>query len=202
MTSKRRTQDERSASTRAALVTAARRLFAERGYADVGTEEIVQEAGLTRGALYHHFADKTELFAATFEAVEVETNERIADAVFASRTEDPLVAMKAGAGAFFDVCAEPRMARIMLLDAPAVLGWQRWSAISNEHNVGLVHALLENAIAAGRIPVQPVRPLAHTLIGALREAALFLVRADDHATARAEVGAVMDRLIAGLSTGD
>src|SRR3954467_13960600 len=200
MTGQRRTQEERSAASRDALVSAARALFAERGYADVGTEEIVRSAGLTRGALYHHFADKAELFAATFEAVEVETSQSITAAVSASGAADPVAAMRAGAAAFFDVCTEPAMARIMLLDAPAVLGWVRWSEISTQYNIGLVKTLLTSAIEAGQVPPQPIEPLAHVLIGALREAALFLVRADDRTAARAEVGAVMDRLIASIAT--
>ena len=199
MTRNRPTQAARSAATRDALVTAARGLFAERGYADIGTEEIVRAAGLTRGALYHHFTDKVELFAAAFEEVETETTTRIADAVAAAGATDPITAMRAGASAFFDTCTDPQLARIMLLDAPSVLGWERWSQISNQHNMGLVQALLSQAIAAGRIPPQPVAPLAHALLGALREAALYLVRADDHTQARADVGAVLDRLIQSLA---
>jgi AcrR family transcriptional regulator len=196
----RPTQAARAAATRDALVSAARALFAERGYVDVGTEEIVGAAGLTRGALYHHFTDKVELFAAAFEEVETETNTRIAEAVAASGTTDPVAAMRAGAAAFFDICTDPQLARIMLLDAPSVLGWERWSEISNRHNMGLVQGLLGQAITGGRIPPQPIPPLAHTLLGALREAALYLARADDRAQARADVGAVMDRLIESLAT--
>jgi AcrR family transcriptional regulator len=201
MTRNRPTQAARSAATRAALVTAARTLFAERGYAEVGTEEVVRTAGLTRGALYHHFADKVELFAAAFEEVEAQTTTRITDAVAAVGTTDPIAAMQAGAAAFLDICTEPEMARIMLLDAPSVLGWQRWSEISNQHNMGLVQALLNQAIELGRVAAQPVPPLAHTLLGALREAALYLARADDHPVARTEVGAVIEQFIRALATG-
>jgi AcrR family transcriptional regulator len=195
----RRTQAERSAATRDALVTAARALFGARGYAGVGTEEVVRAAGVSRGALYHQFADKTELFAAVFEAVEVMTNERIVAAVTAAGPADPVQAMQVGIAAFLDLCTEPEMARIMLLDAPAVLGTQRWSDISYEHNMGLVQALITEAIEAGRIPRQPVMPLAHVLMGALREAALYLATAPEVATARAEVGAVMSRMLDGLA---
>src|SRR3954453_4512834 len=113
MTRNRPPQAARSAATRDALVAAARALFAEHGYADVGTEEIVRAAGLTRGALYHHFADKVEVFAAAFEQVEAETNTRIADAVAAAGTTDPVAAMRVGASAFFDTCTDPQLARIM-----------------------------------------------------------------------------------------
>ena len=200
MVSNRRTQAERSATTREALVSAARRLFGARGYADVGTAEVVQAAGVTRGALYHHFADKLELFAAVFESVEEETSARIVEAVTAAGPSDPLMAMQLGTAAFLDVCTEPEMARIMLLDAPAVLGAQRWSDISYDHNMGLVLALISQGIELGRIPAQPVPPLAHVLMGALREAALYLAAAADTAAARAQVGAVMTRLIDGLAS--
>jgi AcrR family transcriptional regulator len=199
MVSNRRTQAERSATTREALVSAARGLFGARGYADVGTAEVVQAAGVTRGALYHHFADKLELFAAVFESVEEETSARIVEAVTAAGPSDPLRAMQLGTAAFLDVCTEPEMARIMLLDAPAVLGAQRWSDISYDHNMGLVLAVLTQGIELGRIPAQPVTPLAHVLMGALREAALYLATAADTAAARAEVGAVMNHLINGLA---
>jgi len=201
MNSNRRTQSERSAATRDALISAARPLFAARGYADVGTEEIVRAAGVTRGALYHHFADKTELFAAVFEAVEAEVSADIAAAVAAGSERDPITVMQHGASAWLDACADPEIHRIVLLDAPAVLGWVRWTEIGNRHNMGMVQALLTHAIEVGRIPAQPVAPLAHTLLGAMREAALYLTRADDHTQARRDVGAIVDRLIAALAAG-
>jgi AcrR family transcriptional regulator len=199
MKDKPRTQVERSAATRDALVAAARSLFAARGFAEVGTEEIVRAAGLSRGALYHHFADKTELFAAVFEMVEAEVSVRIGAAAAATADPDPIAVMRLGVSVWLDACAEPEMHRIVLLDAPAVLGWERWTEIGNRHNMGLVQALLAHAIEAGRIPQQPVPPLAYTVLGALREAALYLVRAEDPRQARADIGAVIDRLIEGLA---
>lgn len=199
MTDKRRTQAERSAATREALVVAARRLFAARGYAEVGTEEIVRAAGVSRGALYHHFADKAELFAAVFEVVEAEVSARIAAAVAASTDPDPIVLARIGARTWLDAAGEPEIQQITLLDGPAVLGWERWSEIGNRHNLGLVQAMLTHAIAEGRLPQQPVPALAHALLGALREAALFLARADDRAQTRADVGAVIDSLIQALA---
>jgi AcrR family transcriptional regulator len=199
--SERRTQASRSAATRDALVAAARPLFARRGYADVGTEEIVRAAGVTRGALYHHFADKVALFAAVFEAVEVDVLARITAAASDTDSDpDPIALMRAGAAAWLDACVDPEVQRIVLLDAPAVLGWEQWTEISNRYNIGLVHRLIAQAIAAGRIAPQPVAPLAHTLLGAVREAALYLARADDQRQARAEVGAVLDRIIGGIAS--
>src|SRR2546421_10255411 len=117
-----RTQSERSAATREALIAAARELFAERGYAAVGTEEIVRAAGVTRGALYHHFAGKRELFEAVHEDDERQLVERIAASAI-STSADPLQALHAGAQAFLDACEDPAVQRIALVDAPSVLGW-------------------------------------------------------------------------------
>jgi AcrR family transcriptional regulator len=199
MKSNRRTQAERSASTRDALVAAARPLFGARGYGDVGIEEIVRAAGITRGALYHHFADKTDLFAAVFEAVETEVTARIVAGLADADQSDLVAVMRQGARVFLDACAETEIHRIMLLDAPAVLGFERWREISNRHNTGLVHDLLNRAIEAGQIPEQPVPLLAHTLLGALREAALYLGGATNRRKARREAGAIIDRLITGLT---
>src|SRR5215212_9338438 len=115
-----RTQAERSESTRGALIDAARRLFAERGYAGVGTEEIVRAAGVTRGALYHHFEGKRELFEAVYSQIEAELAERIAKGALAPGASSPLEAMRAGAGMFLAACTEPEVQQVALLDGPSV----------------------------------------------------------------------------------
>ena len=190
---------ERSEATRAALVAAARPLFAERGFAGVGTEEIVRAAGVTRGALYHQFRDKEDLFAAVFELLESELAQRTADAAGASGTTDPLAELRVGAEAWLDACTEPEIQRIVLLDGPAVLGWERWREIGTRYGRGLVEAVLQAAVDAGRLSPQPIRPLAHVLMGAVDEAALYVATADDPAAARVEVGAVLDRLLGALA---
>ncbi|HEY7949988.1 MAG TPA: TetR family transcriptional regulator [Solirubrobacterales bacterium] len=195
----KRTQTERSEATRAALIEAARGLFAERGYAGVGTEEIVRVAGVTRGALYHHFDGKLELFAAVYERIEAELAEQIAVGALAANADSPLEAMRAGAEMFLAACTEPEAQRIVLLDGPSVLGWDRWRAIAAEHGLGLIEASLQAAIDAGAIKPQPVRALAHVLMGALDEAAMLVARADDPEAARAEVKAALDLLLDGLS---
>jgi AcrR family transcriptional regulator len=195
----KRTQAERSESTRAALIEAARGLFAERGYAGVGTEEIVRAAGVTRGALYHHFDGKLELFAAVYERIEVELAERIAAGALAANADSPLEAMRAGAEMFLAACTEPEAQRIVLLDGPSVLGWDRWREIAAAHGLGLIEASLQAAIDAGAIEAQPVRPLAHVLMGALDEAAMLVARAEDPEAAQAEVRAALDLLLDGLS---
>jgi AcrR family transcriptional regulator len=199
MNIKRRTQAERTAATREALVSAGRVLFGARGYADVGTEEIVRTAGVSRGALYHQFADKAELFAAVFESVEEATSARIVAAVTAASPDDPIAAMQLGTAVFLDICTEPEMARIMLLDAPAVLGAQGWTDISTEYNMGLVVQLINSGIELGRIPPQPPVPLAHILLGAVREGALYLAGAADPAAARAQVGTVLNGFIESIA---
>ncbi|ORA20389.1 TetR/AcrR family transcriptional regulator [Mycobacterium arosiense] len=198
----RRTQAERAAETRDALIGAARPLFASVGFADASLETIVRNAGVTRGALYHHFADKTELFAAVFERVEGEMAARMVDAVAAAGHSDPVEIMRLCSGLWLDACAEPEIQRIVLLEALAVLGWERWSDIGHRYNIGFVKGLLTDAIESGSIPRQPVEATALTIMGALREATLYIARADDHRRARADAGAVMDRLIDALRAND
>jgi AcrR family transcriptional regulator len=193
-------QEQRSRATRAKLLTAARELFAARGYAAVGTEEIVRAAGVTRGALYHQFRDKEQLFEAVFEEVEAQTTQRVGEhALAAGAGGDALAALRAGTRAFLAACAEPEVERIVLLDAPAVLGWERWREIGLAHGLGLVVGTLQAGMDAGAIARQPVTPLAHVVIGALDEGALYVARAADRATARAEVEAIIDRLVDGLA---
>ena len=195
----RRTQAERAAETREALLTAARPLFAAHGFADVALETIVRAAGVTRGALYHHFADKTELFAAVFEQLEAEVATRMTEQIASANQTDPVDVMRLGANFWLDVCSDPEIQRITLIDAPAVLGLARWTEIGGRYNTGLVRDLLAAAVESGRIPAQPIEATALTMLGAMREMTLYVARADDHAKARAEAGAVMDRLIDALS---
>jgi AcrR family transcriptional regulator len=193
-------QDLRSEATRRQLVTAARALFGARGYADVGTEEIVRAAGVTRGALYHQFRDKADLFAAVAEQVEAEITDRIA-AGAAGAAADPVDALRAGARLFLDACAEPEVERIILLDAPAVLGWEAWRDLASRYGLGLVQLALQSAMDAGAIVPQPVVPLAHVLIGALDECALYIARAEDPAAAREQCAAIFDRILRGITPG-
>src|ERR1700742_3050646 len=166
----RRTQAKRAETSRKALIAAGRDLFATRGYGDVGAEEIVKPAGLTRGALYHHFpSGKPGLLEAVYEQFEAESTERVAHVVLDSEMHSPLAAMKAGIAAFLDECAEPGFQRIVLHDAPAVLGWDRWRDIAAANGLGLIEASLIAAIEAGGVRPLPVRPTAHLLLGAPRQ---------------------------------
>ncbi|MGH2986309.1 MAG: TetR/AcrR family transcriptional regulator [Solirubrobacterales bacterium] len=192
----KRTQAERSGATRAALIGAARRLFAERGYADVGTEEIVREAGVTRGALYHHFDGKRELLRAVYEQIESEIAQELAERAVPGASV--LETLRLGADRFLDRCLEPEVQRIALLDAPAVLGWEQWREIGARYGLGLIAGLLEAGIEAGEIRRQPVDPLAHALLGALDEVAMLVARADDSAAARQEAGETLAGLVEAL----
>src|SRR3954447_5545265 len=188
-----RTKAAQSEATRGRLLAAARKLFAERGFADVGTEEIVRAAGVTRGALYHQFEDKRALFEAVFEELEAEL---IAEA--GSRLagqSDPLEAMKAACRGWLEACVRPEAQRIVLVDAPAVLGYDKWREIGERHGLGEVTMVCQVAMDAGVIEPQPVRPLAHVLVGALDEAALYVARAEDPASALEEMDQVLVRMI-------
>jgi AcrR family transcriptional regulator len=191
-----RTQDERSQTTRKALIDAARPLFAQRGYAAVATEEIVRKAGLTRGALYHQFGGKRELFEAVYSAVEHELAGRIAKEALAA--SDPLEAIELGIDMLLDACLEPDVQRIALLEAPAVLGWERFREIGAEAGLGLIEATLGAAMEAGVIAPQPAKPLAHVVMGALDEAALLVARSEDPEKARKEVAGTLRSLLNGL----
>ncbi len=194
-----RTQADRSAATKDVLVRAARPLFAQEGFGAVSTEAIVRAAGVSRGAMYHQFKDKTALFEAVFEAVEQDVTTRLAATVAEAAETDPVALMEFGAHAWLDVCAEPEVQRIVLLDAPAVLGWERWRELGMKYGLGLVEEMIAQAIAVGRIRDQPVKPLAHVLIGSLDEAALYVVRAEDPALARDQMRAVVSQLVRALS---
>jgi AcrR family transcriptional regulator len=184
---------QQSEATRAELVAAARRLFAEHGYGGVGTEEIVRTAGVTRGALYHHFAGKKDLFRAVYEDIERELVEQIA--AVAVSAGDPVAALRAGAQAWLDACEEPDVQQIALLDAPSVLGWEEWREIGMRYGFGLVEGTLQAAVDAGLLDKQPVKPLAHLIVGAIDEAALVVARADDGGKTKREVDEAVQRFL-------
>ena len=190
------TKAEQADATRTALSAAARQLFTERGYAATSTTEIVERAGVTRGALYHHFAAKDELFRAVFEQLEGEVTEHVAHEALTS--PDPLEQLRRGTRAYLDACIDPAVQRVVLLDGPSVLGWETWQEIEQRYGYGLVVAGVEAAIAAGLIAAQPVEALAHALFGALTEAGMVVARAAEPRAARAEMEAAMDRLLDGL----
>lgn len=200
MQSSRRTQADRTATTRAALIAAGRRLFAEPGFARIGTEAIVSAADVSRGALYHHFGDKTELFAAVLEQVEREVAEELSTAL---READPdgdfVAAMTGTVEVWLDACERPEVQRIVLLDGPSVLGWIRWREICQPYILGLVEAALTRAIAGGAVDPLPVKPLAHALLAVADEAALFVASATDKDAARRDMVTIAQRIVRSLT---
>lgn len=196
----RRTQEERRAETRRALLGAARELFAEGGYHATAAEEVVSRAGLTRGAMYHHFEDKRDLFRAVVEEVEVEVDEIVLSEArrVLEETSNPWEAFRAGYRVSLDVCLRPEVRRILLLDGPAVLGWEEWHDIDAAHAVRQIQAGLESMMESGMMERGPTEPLAHLLHGAILEAALYVAVSEDPASARDEVWDGLERLLKGL----
>jgi AcrR family transcriptional regulator len=191
------TRTDRSALTRATLVSSARALFAARGYADVGTNEIVEAAGATRGALYYHFRDKRDLFRAVYEQVEADLAAEIARRL-GQLGEDPLQTLRVGVGAFLEACTKREVARIALIDAPSVLGWQEWREVDAKYGLGLVSAGLELAMQTGAIQRQPVEPLAHLLLGAMGEAGMMIANDPHPKAARKRIEPTLVALVEGL----
>jgi len=191
------TKAEQTERTRAALISAGRTLFAERGFAATSTEELVRTAGVTRGALYHHFRDKRELFEAVYEDVERGLAEEVTRSL--EGTSDALEVLRRGSDAFLDACLDPAVQRIALVEGPSVLGWERWREIDQTYGLGMVQLALQAAMDAGAIRAAPVEPLAHVLLGGLMEAAMLLAASPDPRRARADAGAAVAVLLDGLA---
>jgi AcrR family transcriptional regulator len=181
--------------TRAALLAAARDLFGAQGYAATSTEEVVAAAGVTKGALYHHFTGKEDLFRAVFEQVQREVSDK---AVVEFLRPDSWGALLDGCGLWIDAHLDPAVQRIALREARAVLGWDDVRAIENRFGAVALRGALRKAMHAGVLEHQPLRPLALLLIGALGEACQYVADADDPEAARAEVGSLITRLLSGF----
>jgi len=197
--SDRRSNTERTEQTRALLLDAARRLFAARGFTGTSTEEVVRQAGVTRGALYYHFRDKRDLFRAVVEDQQQRLVVRVQQA--AATASDPWQGLRTGLHAFLDACMEPDVRGIVLVDAPSALGWAAWRELDARYGYGLLRDGMQALIDAGLLDPQPVEPLAHLVLGALSEAGLLIATAADMPATRREVGAALDRLLAGLVAG-
>ncbi|MEU8317672.1 helix-turn-helix domain-containing protein [Nonomuraea sp. NPDC048881] len=181
---------ERGAATRDKVLAIATRLFAERGYDDTSIEAVLQESGLSRGALYHHYAGKDALFEAVLEATESAIGVKIAKAV--RGIADPAAALLAGALAWVRLAGDPVIRRIVLIDAPAVLGWESWRAMEERYSFGMLKAALQ---ATGAVPDGFVDLHAHMLLAAVNESALLVARGGDTATAEAAVEEFLRRVL-------
>ena len=189
------TRAEQRAATRAALLAEGRRRFAADGYHAVALADVAAAVGVTKGAAYHHFASKAGLFRAVVADVQHELGERVADA--ADRHGDPWERLRAGCRAFLAAGRDPVVRRIVLVDAPAVLGWDEWRAMDEDSSARHLAEALGDLAEAGVIDAQPVEPLARLLSGAMNEAALWLARSATP-DALAQTEKALDRLLAGL----
>jgi AcrR family transcriptional regulator len=189
---------EHAADTRGALVGAARRLFAAQGYDDTGTEQIVAAARVTRGALYHHFKDKADLFRAVMAEAALEVAQRLTDEQLAAEAQSPLEDIRQGVSAFLDVCIGGDFQRIVLVDGPRVLGPETWEELVDRYGRMLLEEWLSRAAQLGELDGVPTAALARLLIAMLTEAGLEIARAAEPAAARADLGVVLDRILTGL----
>jgi AcrR family transcriptional regulator len=178
------TQAERTEATRGRLISTARRLFAEKGFAATSTEEILSEAAVSRGALYHHFPSKTDLFQAAFEQVEDEVTAQVLQAATKDGETDPMRILQFGFDAFLDQCLNPEVQRIVMLDGPTVLGWDLWHELDERYAFGTLKTVLTVAADIGRIEESAVDPLSHLLLGAIMQAGMVVARSDDPLTAK------------------
>ncbi len=189
---------EHAADTRGALVAAARRLFAEHGFDGTGTEQIVAAARVTRGALYHHFRDKADIFRAAMAEAASDVATRLIDEQLAADANSPMAEIRDGISAFLDVCVDGDFQRIVLVDGPRVLGADAWEELVERYGRSLLEQWLERCVGTGDLADVPVRALARLLIAMLAEASLAIARAEDPAATRADLGAVLDRMLLGL----
>lgn len=194
----RQTQAERSEATRAALLSAGRALFADHGYAGAPTEAIVAAAGVSRGALQHHFVDKRSLFLAVYEQVELEVVQATAEAGMVVGGDDPVEILRAGCHAYLDAVLDPAVQRICAVDGPAVLSPDERNEITDRYALGLVREVVEQAVKKGEIEDAPVEPLTKMLLAAVTAAAEYVATAPESQSARAEAGRTVDLLLTNL----
>jgi len=192
----RRTQAERLTETRVALLRAARTLFAQRGYGETATEDIVAAAGVTRGALYHHFKDKADLFAALVEQCFAEVLTEI-DAA-AARAPDAMSALRAGCRGFLAAALKKDRRRILLIDAPAIIGWARWRALDARYGMGALREGLAAAARERNVKLADLDAATHLLSGALNEAALLLASRAAHKPEARRIQRAFDAMLDGL----
>ncbi|MFD4402480.1 TetR/AcrR family transcriptional regulator [Nocardia sp. NPDC058499] len=192
-------RDKHVENTRRALLETGARLFAEREYADLSAEELVRAAGLTRGALYHHFDGKKGLFEAVVDDLEQQAAQRVRAAIDSSA--DPVERVGHAMDAFLDICTEPAYRHIVLLQGPIALGWRRWREVDQRHLSGLVVEGAQHLLDAGRIQPYPPELLAGAIYGALTEMSLTIAESDDLTLSRARAGELARALLGGLVTG-
>jgi AcrR family transcriptional regulator len=190
---------DQGAETRAQLVAAASRLFGAEGYAATSTERILEAAAVTRGALYHHFADKADLMRAVCEEMYAEAARRIEGR--ARLGKDAWSSLVAGCDAFLDVVADQTIVRVLFIDGPAAIGWSEWDDIERRHGFRSLMEGIAAAMAEGAVPRQPVEPLAVLLNGAMNEVVFWVARQPRRAPAMRAARRALHGLLEGLRTG-
>jgi AcrR family transcriptional regulator len=190
-------RQDRGQATRDQLVTEATRLFAERGFDATSVEAVLDAAGVSRGSLYHHFKSKDARFEAVLDAAEVRIGEATLLAA-AGAGDDPAAILRAGALEWIRLAGDPVVQRIVLIDAPAVLGWERWREIEEQNALGNLRLAMQAVADEGRIDAALVDPFAHMLLAAVNELALMVARADDTATAQRQAEVAVDELLTRL----
>jgi len=171
-------------ATRGQLIEVATGLFADHGYAGTSIEAVLAAAGVSRGAIYHHFAGKEALFTAVLETVSERVAAEVTEAV--RDCTDPVDALRTGALAWIDLAGDPVIQRVMLVDAPSVLGWEQWRAMDEGRTVAAMRGMLQAVSDSGRLPQELVEPFAHMILAALDEAAMVVARAPDSRAAVTE----------------
>ena len=171
----------RGEATRAQLVAIATRLFADHGYEGTSIEAVLREAGVSRGSLYHHFAGKEALYEAVVE--DVETKVGMQTLAAAGDATGPVDALRKGFIEWIRLASDPVVQRILLIDAPSVLGWQEWRAMEERHALGLIRAVLQEVANQGNMRPELVGTLAHVLLASVNEVALLVARSDDQEAA-------------------
>jgi AcrR family transcriptional regulator len=188
---------ERGQATRAHLIDVATRLFAERGYDGTSIETVLAESQVSRGSLYHHFQSKEALFWAVLEGIGARAAQQLAEAE--RDAPDPVAKLRAGCLAWIRMTGDKSIQQSVLIDAPAVLGWQRWRELDEQASLGEFRAALAYAAETGRIERRHVDVFAHIVMAALNEVALMIARADDPAAAltagESAVAEFLDRLV-------
>jgi AcrR family transcriptional regulator len=182
----------RGEATRAQLITVATRMFAAQGYEDTSIEAVLREAGVSRGSLYHHFASKEALFEAVLADVEAKVGERALSAT--AGADGPVAALRAGCLEWIRVAGDPVVQRILLIDAPSVLGWERWRAMG-ERALGFIRAVLQAVADEGRLRPDLVEPLAHVVLAAIDELALLVAQSADPEAAMRSGSDAIDELL-------
>jgi AcrR family transcriptional regulator len=188
---------DRGQATRDLLVAEATRLFAERGFEATSVEAVLEATGVSRGSLYHHFKGKDALFAAVLDAEEARIGAATLRAALPAG-DDPVAALRAGAMEWIRLAGDPVVQRIVLIDAPAVLGWERWREIEEQNALGMLRAGLQSVADDARLDARLVDPFAHMLLASINELALVVARSDDTAAAQDQARLAIDELLARL----